>query len=542
MSLTGRGRIGADLAIETLANLGVDAAFGVPGVHALANWEAMRTAGHRYLGARTELGAAFAADGYARAGGRPAALLLSTGPGALISLAGLMEAASSYVPVIAIASQIESSLIGRGRGALHELLDQAASFAPVVKWTGRASDVESIATLMVEAWEAALEPPGGPTFLEIPVDLLNARTDAPPLDSPTGDGRGASVGSAADVEHAVELLEAAREPVIWAGGGVIRAGAWDELRALAERLDAPVLTTYMGKGAIPESHPLAGGSACDEEPFKRMLRAADVVLCVGTELGEEPTSGYSVGFEGSLIQVDASPSRIGATYPAVPVIGDARAILASLHARLADRRVEGRGPERAALLRGQVEDALAAQGRELERDLLRRIRSVLPENAVHCWDMTILSYWAARDFPALRPRRFLYPVGSGTLGYAWPAAIGAAVAEPGVPALAVVGDGGLPYALSELASARQAEVNATLLVVDDGGYGILREYQRSAYGATHGVDLVGPDLLRIADAFEVPARATSPEGLGDDLAWAIGQPGPTMLVLAETLRPPTTMS
>jgi acetolactate synthase-1/2/3 large subunit len=531
-------RLGADLVVETLEHLGVGVAFGVPGVHALATWDALQRSTIRYVGARTELSAAFAADGYARASGTPAALLLSTGPGALISLGGLMEAATSYVPVIAIASQISSELLGRGRDALHELADQRASFSPIVKWSATATSTDEIPELVAEAWARALEPPSGPVFLEIPVDLLSAPTDVAPPALPTAPRTG-SAEIAGALDEAAELLRLAGSPVVLAGGGVMRSGAWDQLRTLAEHLDAPVLTTFMGKGALSDAHPLAVGSACDEPSYKSALEEADVVLCVASALGEEATSQYTLRFGGRLIHVDVQMGRAASRYDALEVTGDAAAVIAELTSRI-PRRTPGDGARRAARTRLRIDAELGTADR-LERTLLQAIRRALPERAVHCWDMTILGYWAARDFPAGGPRRFLYPVGSGTLGYAWPAAIGAAIADADTPTFAVVGDGGITYALAELASARQADVNATLLVVDDGGYGILREYQQVAFGATSGVDLVGPDFRALARAFGVASRMATPDTLESDVAWAIAQPGPTVLVLRALLRPPASM-
>ena len=176
---TGSTRIGGHLVVETLEALGADVAFGVPGVHALAIWEALRTSSIAVYGARTELCAGFAADGYARSSGRPAPLLLSTGPGALNSLTAVMEAASSHVPVVAISSQIPTELLGRGRGYLHELPDQLASFAPLVKQASRASSAEAIPGVLARAWQVAMTPPCGPVFVEIPVDLLTGETAVP---------------------------------------------------------------------------------------------------------------------------------------------------------------------------------------------------------------------------------------------------------------------------------------------------------------------------------------------------------------------------
>ena len=303
---TTKTRIGGHLVVESLEALGAEVAFGLPGIHALATWEALRTSTVRGLAFRSELNAGFAADGYARVSGRPAPLLLSTGPGALISLAALMEAASAHVPVVAVASQIPSELVGKGRGYLHELPDQIASFAPVVKWAARAESTAAIPELLAEAWRRSLTPPSGPVFVEIPVDFLNAETDIsvkeldgepppPPVDHEA-------------LAEAAALLGGAVSPVIWAGGGVLRSGAWEELRLLAERLDAPVATTYMGKGALPETHPLAVGSGADEAAYAELLETADIVVCVGTELGAETTRQYAFRPSGRLIQIDAAPS------------------------------------------------------------------------------------------------------------------------------------------------------------------------------------------------------------------------------------------
>lgn len=530
-----RTRIGGHVVAESLGALGAEVVFGVPGIHSLAIWDGLRTTSSlRTYGLRTELCAAFAADGYARSSGRPAPLLLSTGPGALNSLTALMEAASAHVPVVAIASQVPRDLIGRRRGYLHELSDQLASFAPIVKHAVRVDSADAIPDVLAEAWTIALTPPSGPVYVEIPVDVLTAEAEVPPVtELPTSVLRPCARHDA--VTTAAHMLAVAERPVIWAGGGVLRADARPELRALAERLGAPVATTYMGKGAIADDHPLAAGAGCDEAAFQELLSDADVVLCVGTELGAETTGQYTLRFSGRLIHLDAAPGRIGVTYPALSLVGDAKATLGVLLERLADDRSRSDGPARVAQLRDRVRRGLDAQGRETELGLLGAIEHVLPPDAVSAWDMTILGYWAAPHLRLQDRQRFLYPLGSGTLGYAWPAALGASIADPGRPVLAVVGDGGLQYALAELATARQHALNAKLLLVDDGGYGILREYQRDAFGATASVDLLQPDFAAVAEAFGVPVRSGTPEDCGEHLAWAFSVTGPAVVVVRATI-------
>jgi acetolactate synthase-1/2/3 large subunit len=529
-------RVGGHLVAESLEALGAEVAFGLPGIHALAIWEGLRTSEIRAVGLRSELNAGFAADGYARASGRPAALLLSTGPGALISLAALMEAASSFVPVVAIASQIPRELIGRDRGYLHELHDQLASFAPVVKWARRVESHEEISEILAEAWRRAQTPPSGPVFVELPVDLLKGKTDVSPPTGLDGAPPAPATPDPAALAEAARLLDEAENPVIWAGGGVLRAGAWAELRVLAERLRVPVATTFMGKGAFPADDPLAAGSACYDGAFAAFLEAADVVFAVGTQLGSEISRDWTLRPSGRVIHVDAAAERIGANYPSLGLVGDARAALAALAGLVSERAPDGRAEGRAAEVRGRIERGLAAQDADLELGLLRTIREAVPRNGVNTWDMTILAYCAASYYPALAPRTFLYPDGSGTLGYAWPAALGARLALPETPVLAVAGDGGIHYGLTELASALQHGIAAKLLLVDDGGYGILREFQREAFGETTAVDLTEPDFAAVVAAFGVPVRETSPASLGEDLEWMLGQTGPAVVVLHERLR------
>ena len=249
---------------------------------------------------------------------------------------------------------------------------------------------------------------------------------------------------------------------------------------------------------------------------------------MGTELGAETTGHYSLELRGRLVHVDADPKRIGATYDALGLVGDARIVLAALLEGL-PAAASAAGEERVADVRRRIEERLDGQDRGLERGLVRAVREALPRDAVSSWDMTILAYWAAAHFPAYEPRSFLYPLGSGTLGYSWPAALGASLAVPGRPVLGVVGDGGFNYGLTELAPARQYGLDAKLLLVDDGGYGILREYQRDQFGETFSVDLVEPDFRAAIEAFGVPVVSVEPDGVGEALAAALAEDGPAVV-------------
>ena len=527
---------GGAVVADALGALGAEAVFGLPGIHALPIWDALRDSGIRALPLRTELDAGFAADGYARVSGRPAPLLLSTGPGALNALTALMEAASAHVPVVAIASGVPRAFLGRHRGYLHELEDQLASFAPIVKRAVRVEDVEQLPTQLAEAWALARAAPSGPVFVEVPSDVLAepaGGVDASDLAAPVASPPGVPEGAALD--HVAGLLARSAAPVLWAGGGVVRGTAWEQLRALAERLDAPVVTTFMGKGALPDPHPLAVGSACNEAAVLGVLAEADVVLCAGTQLGADTTDDYALRFSGTLVHLDADPRRIGATYDAVALVGDAAPTLAALVERVPASPPQREGAGRAAAVRAAVADRLAREEPGPELGMVRALREALPTDAVDAWDSTILGYWGASYFEARLPARFLYPLGSGTIGYGFPAALGAAAALPGVPVLAVAGDGGIQYGLAELSAARQHGLAVKLVLVDDGGYGILREYQAQRFGRLTATDLEQPDFAAVCAGFGLPVRRSSTESLGADLTWALEQSGPAVLVVQAEL-------
>jgi acetolactate synthase-1/2/3 large subunit len=529
-------RIGGHVVAESLRLLGAEVVFGLPGVHALPIWEGLRASELPVLGFRQELNAAFAADGYARVTGRPTPVVVSTGPGAFMTLAPLTEAFTAFVPVVVVSSQIKSAAIGKGRGELHETPDQAASFAPLVKWTGRADTTEEIPELLAEAWRRAAAPPQGPVYVEVPYDVLRTSASSPAEDRIDGTPEPVPVAGGSELDRAATLLSAAERPLIVAGGGAVRSRATAELVELAERLDAPVATTYTGKGVFPERHPLALGSAWDDAPFADLLAGADVVLVVGSWLGYE-FADHVHGLRGTLVQIDAAPERIGIAHPALALAGDAKATLQALLERIEPRDPRD-GEATVASVRHEVEHSLGEQASRLELELLETIENALPEGSSAAWDSTILAYTACWYLRVAEPRRFLYPAGSSTLGYAFPAALGAAAASPQTPTLAVVGDGGFQYGIAELATAKQYGLDITLLVIDDGGYGILRQYQDDAGFAQAGVDLQHADFVALSQAYGVPARATSPGALADDLEWAFRQPGPTVVVLESVLTMP----
>ncbi|MEV0633390.1 thiamine pyrophosphate-binding protein [Streptomyces sp. NPDC050619] len=531
------GRNGGDLVVETLAGLGATTVFGLPGQHALGMFDALRRSDLRYIGLRVENNAGFAADAYGRITGEAAPLLLSTGPGALTSLAALQEAAAASAPVLAISSQIPTAGLGGGRhGYLHELPDQSASFRGVVKSVHTVRTQSQIPSAVAEAWKSALTAPHGPVWVEIPQDVLLAQTAIPMVTG--GDTFPEELPPRPELTAvAADLLSHAARPAIIAGGGVVRSDASKKLRQLAEKLQAPVVTTFGGKGAFPWTHPLSLQSWLEDRHTTDFLEDADVLLVVGSGLGELSSNYHTFKPRGRVIQIEADLGKLESNYPALGIHADARLALQAL-LETVEERADSSAPERVSELLTRVGERIASQELTLEQDVLASVRRALPSASPSFWDMTILAYWAWSAFDARRPNTMHSAQGAGGLGYAFPAALGASAADPTHPVLAVSGDGGALYSIAELATARQYDLNVTWLIVDDGGYGILREYMTDAFGETMptATELTRPDYVALAESFGVPGVRTTPETLEQDLAKALASPGPSVVVLPVVLR------
>ncbi|MFJ8696986.1 thiamine pyrophosphate-binding protein [Streptomyces roseolilacinus] len=529
------GRIGGDLVVETLRGLGATTVFGLPGQHALGVFDALGRSDLEYVGLHVENNAGFAADAYGRITGEAAPLLLSAGPGALTALPALQEAAAASAPVVAIGAQVPVRGLGGGRrGYLHELRDQQASFRDVVKSVHPVRTASQIPSAITAAWESALTAPHGPVWVEIPADVLDAPTDLPVMTA--ADATPHELVPRPELTAlAAHWLSRAERPVIVAGGGVVRADASGKLRALAERLSAPVVTTFGGKGAFPWEHPLSLQSWLEDRHTTEFLQDADVLLVVGSGLGELSSNYHTFRPRGRIVQIEADLGKLESNHPALGIHADARLALSALLETVEERR-DPAAPERVREVLDAVRARIDAQDLALERGLLASVRAALPDRSPSFWDMTILGYWAWSAFDARHPGAMHSAQGAGGLGYAYPAALGAAVADRSRPVLAVSGDGGALYSIAELATARQHDLPVTWLIVDDGGYGVLRAYMTDAFGRATGTELARPDFVALAESFGVPARRTTPEGLEGDLREALGSPGPSVVVLPAVLR------
>ena len=527
--------------LELLADRGVDVAFGLPGVHNLAFWSADSPV--RIVGVRHEQACAYAADGYARATGRLGVALTTTGPGAANALAAFGEAAVSGAPVLLISSDVSTALRSPEgpRGILHEMHDQAAPFAALGRPARTVASADEALSTVAEAVDIATSAPRGPVYVGIPSDILSSAYSGP-LPAQVGQGASAKSGTTAeagDVSELARIVAASTRPVIWSGGGVTQCGPAGEsaVRALAERLGAPVVTTYAGRGVMA-GDPLAIETSTHEPEVDALIGAADLLIVVGSGFDAMHTKNWKMSLPEHRVAITLGDEVARTIDWDLLVSAD---LVSTISEVVAELPVVDREPWAPTDLREIVRARLQADERTAPAvDFVDAIDTWPADGAV-VTDMCIPGYWFSSHGRQPRPRRLLNPVGWGTLGYALPAAIGPAAA--GMPTLAVCGDGGPMFALGELAALVQEQLPVTLLVVDDGGYGMLRYDQQVLGHPERGVDLVTPDWGALAGSFGIDfAEVADAAALRMALTDAAARSGPSFILMRTLLYPPASTS
>jgi thiamine pyrophosphate-dependent acetolactate synthase large subunit-like protein len=529
--------------VEALERLGVTVAFGLPGVHNLAIWKALSESSISLVGVRHEQAAVYAADGYARATGRLGVAVVTTGPGAANTLGATGEAMASGSPVLVIATDIPAAIrrADTYRGSLHETRDQTAMFAPVTKAATLVATAAEIGDAVIAGAHAARAAPSGPVYLGIPTDLLRHPAPELPAQLPEAPRPPAFDGAGLDV--AVQLIAAARRPLIWAGGGALRADAGDAVGVLAEKLCAPVITTYMSRGLVPPDHPWAVAGPVHAAEVGVLWDEADLVVAIGTDFDGVMTQNWLMPQPPRLVCVNVDPADATKNYAAdVTLVGDAREVTQQLAGAVGARDDPEATLARLAQVRAGVAAAVLADDAEAAGFLAVMDRA-LPPDAVVVADMCIPGYWLAGYRRVPRPRALAYPMGWGTLGFAFPASLGAALADRG-PAVCVCGDGGFLFACGELATVAETQIPLTVVLVDDGGYGMLRYDQELAGDEPFGVDLARPDFAALARSFGIGASTV--RGFGAEfestLRHSVSTPAPSLIVVKARLKPPPTTS
>lgn len=509
--------------VEMLTRHGVDTLFALPGVQNDALFVALYDAGEaiRVIHPRHEQAAAYMAFGYARASGRPGAYAVVPGPGLLNTTAALATAYATNAPVLCISGQIPSNLIGRGFGLLHEVPDQLAILRGLTKWAERINHPSETGRLVNEAFRQLGSGRPRPVALEMPLDImaLEGEVALPAVEAPPP----APPPDPELIAQAAKLLAGARQPMIYVGTGCAEASA--EVLAVAEMLQAPVVTYTGGKGIVSDRHYLAQNLLAGHE----LWRATDVVLAIGTRFNQ-PQTRWGLDGDIKVIRIDLDPVEITrVARPAIGIVADAKDALAALGKELAGKERASRRDELDALkgkTAARLQETLGPQC-----EYLAAIRAELPDDGIYVEDLTQVGYVGRLAFPVYQPRTYIHSGYQGTLGFSYATALGAKVARPDRPVVSISGDGGFMYTVQELSTAALHGIDVVAIVFADGAYGNVRRMQKNDYGnRLIAVDLLNPNFPKMADSYGIAGvRAQSPAELRRELAAALKRRGPTLI-------------
>ena len=504
--------------VQALKKAGVENVFGIPSIHNIGFYDALRDEPSiTHILCRHESSATHMADGYARSGKGVGVVITSTGAGAGYMASPLMEAWGSASPVLAVTTNIAANKIGRGTGTLHELEDQDHIFKNMTKRQFCLRTGEEVLTMVSEAVQTALAGRPGPVYCEVPTDLWDQEVSTEAAVAISLESAPSQEAWEADLDRAAQLLCEAERPLIIAGTGAVRAGIHEEIRAISEALQAPLVTGAEGKGLIPEDHDLAFGNAARRGVVREILQSGTIVLAIGTRLRSVDYRRRGVTLP-KLIHVDWDETWIDKNYPAeMRFIGDIRTIARRLSEMIRSKGC-GNGnwgepfPSMRVRLREEREDIAKKSPEIAYLDTLRR---VIPRDGSLVIDNTMLGYWAEYFYPSYMPGGLVTAKGSSIIGFSFPAAMGLKLACPERPVVALIGDGGFLYGAQEMATCRRHGIAFPLIVVNNEGYGMIDLLQRQFYGrGDFETDLVNPDLTAFAASFGIAAECVhSPEGL-----------------------------
>jgi acetolactate synthase-1/2/3 large subunit len=524
---------GSQILCRALLEQGVDLMFGYPGGAIMPFYHALpEYPGLRHVLVRHEQAAAHAADGYARASGRPGVCVATSGPGATNLVTGLATAHMDNTPVVAITGQVPRAMIGRD--AFQET-DIIGITQPITKHSVLVEDVAELADAVREAFAVATEGRPGPVLIDVPKDVQTAKgqwTDGQGVGR-AGARPACSLTTADDLlEEASRLIATAHRPLIMAGHGIILADAYAELRALAERTGIPVITTLLGISGFPESHPLHLGmpGMHGEVHVNRAIQQADLILGVGLRFDDRVT-GNLAGFArgAKVIHIDLDASEIGKNVPtAVGIVGNARELLRALLERLPARDCEAWRAEIAGFMRPRPESFRGGLGPEA---ILDAIEAASGGRCTIVSDVGQHQMWVAKLFRYQRPNTHITSGGLGTMGFAVPAAMGVTMARPDEPVWAISGDGGFQMNMQEIATMIQEDIPVKMAVFNNGYLGMVRQWQQFFHGRRYSATPIwSPDYVKLAQAYGIHGRRIQDaEGLEDAVREAVERPGPALL-------------
>lgn len=520
---------GGAAVIDSLVANGVRHVFGIPGTHNLELYRYLPASGIRHIVTRHEQGAGYAADGYARVTGGPGVLITTSGPGITNAITALATSYADSVPTLAISPGPPRGAVGKDVGWLHELKNQQAALDAVCDRSIRVESADELPEAIADIFAGFVTRRPRPVHLEIPVDVLEGEwvrrtATAPPAAVP------GSLDPVA-ISNIIEALGQAVRPLLIAGGGA--RGAGEEIRALAAR-GVPVLTTVNGKGILDETDPMALGASIRLAAAHQAIAEADLVLAIGTELGDSDLWG-GVLEAAQVIRIDLDPGQLHKNLRAdLAVTGDARQVLQAV---ITDSRFTSEQPagqpevEQIAGWRKAISVEAAKDG-GVWAEIQRVLAGVLPADTVVAGDSSQVTYYGTVHYWPFTPaNRLLYPTGYATLGYGLPAAIGAKVAAPERAVIGLFGDGAAMFTIQELVTATELKLPLPIIVADNGGYAEIREQMVDRGIEPQAVDLYQPDLAALARAIGAYGVEATLETLGALTTEALTANRPTLIHL-----------
>ncbi|WP_298369917.1 thiamine pyrophosphate-dependent enzyme [uncultured Bradyrhizobium sp.] len=515
---------GGEAIVNGLVAHGVDTVFGLPGAQIYGLFDAFHQAQLKVIGARHEQACGYMAFGYARSSGKPGVFSVVPGPGVLNASAALLTAFGCNEPVLCLTGQVPTQFLGKGRGHLHEMPDQLATLRTFVKWADRIEYPDNAPAMVSRAFQEMLSGRRGPASLEMPWDVFTQRTQVAPVKP--FDPLPAPQPDPDRIEAAADLIAGSKAPMIFVGSGAIGAG--EEILELAEMIDAPVVAFRSGRGIVSNAHELGLTMAAAYKLWPR----TDLMIGIGTRMELPTMSRWPYQPPGlKCVRIDIDPVELRRWPADAGVIADAKAGTADLVAA-----VRKAGYSKTSGRRTAIREATAATELEIRRiqpqmAYLKILREVLPANAIVTDELSQVGFASWYGFPIYEPRTFVTSGYQGTLGSGFPTALGAKVANPNKPVVAITGDGGFMFGVQELATAVQFKIGVVTLVFNNNAYGNVRRDQRERFdGRVVASDLVNPDFVKLAESFGVgAARVTSPDHFRPVLEKALADGGPYVI-------------
>ncbi len=529
---------GAEIVMECLLREGVEIMFGYPGGAILPTYDAMtRYPQLRHVLVRHEQGAAHMADGYARATGKVGVAIATSGPGATNLVTGIATAMMDSSPIVCITGQVSRGAIGSD--AFQEC-DITGITIPITKHNYLVTDVTELAYVMKEAFHIARTGRPGPVLIDIPKDIQNAVTEFiyPEQEIVLRGYRPTTHASNEQIEDALTLIKNAKKPVILAGHGIVMAGASKELQELAERAQIPVTLTLLGKGALPENHPLTvgmmgmhGAAACNFA-----IQEADLLIALGMRFDDRVTGNIKTYSPNSKkIHIDIDPSEINKNIRVdVGIAGDVKTVLTQLLPELkGQKHGEWVAKIREWQEEGDERDILhhSSEGKLFGAQVINDLWKFTGGDAITVSDVGQHQMLEAQYYPHQRPSTMLTSGGLGTMGFGFPAAIGAKFGKPDEEVWAIVGDGGFQMTLCELATAKQENVKVNIAILNNGFLGMVRQWQEFFYEERYqATPMFNPDFVALAQAYGIPAmRVTSRDQMEESIKFARSHEGPVLI-------------